>query len=181
MVSVTRNADISYDEAMDQEDLDLRAQMTKLLRQRERLAPVRLEMQGEAPALQAMLLRRLRLTAEQSYVCTCPLVLKYAYQLDSLDSALFYPPHAPAYPAWLDREVPMWEQIRQRDVLLFYPYHSMQPFLDLLRQSAAGPGGGVHSDDHLPGGGEVRRHQAPVRRGGERQGRDGAGGAAGPL
>ena len=139
MVSVTRNADISYDEAMDQEDLDLRAQMTKLLRQRERLAPVRLEMQGEAPALQAMLLRRLRLTAEQSYVCTCPLVLKYAYQLDSLDSALFYPPHAPAYPAWLDREVPMWEQIRQRDVLLFYPYHSMQPFLDLLRQSAADP------------------------------------------
>ena len=46
VVSVTRNADISYDEAMDQEDLDLRAQMTKLLRQRERLAPVRLEMQG---------------------------------------------------------------------------------------------------------------------------------------
>lgn len=39
VVSVTRNADISYDEAMDQEDLDLRAQMTKLLRQRERLAP----------------------------------------------------------------------------------------------------------------------------------------------
>ena len=37
VVSVTRNADISYDEAMDQEDLDLRAQMTKLLRQRERL------------------------------------------------------------------------------------------------------------------------------------------------
>ena len=139
VVSVTRNADLSYDEAMDQEDLDLRTQMTKLLRQRERLAPVRLEMQGEAPALQAMLLRRLRLTAEQSYVCTCPLVLKYAYQLDSLDSALFYPPHAPAYPAWLDREVPMWEQIRQRDVLLFYPYHSMQPFLDLLRQSAADP------------------------------------------
>ena len=134
VVSVTRNADLSYDEAMDQEDLDLRTQMTKLLRQRERL-----EMQGEAPALREMLLQRLKLVPEQSYVCTCPLVLKYAYQLDSLDSGLFYPPHAPAYPAWLDREVPMWEQIRQRDVLLFYPYHSMQPFLDLLRQSAADP------------------------------------------
>ena len=178
VVSVTRNADISYDEAMDQEDLDLRAQMTKLLRQRERLAPVRLEMQGEAPALQAMLLRRLRLTAEQSYVCTCPLVLKYAYQLDSLDSALFYPPHAPAYPAWLDREVPMWEQIRQRDVLLFYPYHSMQPFLDLLRQSAADPA--VVSIQmtiyRVAGKSAVIKHLC-----GERQGRDGAGGAAGPL
>ena len=33
----------------------------------------------------------------------------------------------------------MWEQVRQRDVLLFYPYHSMQPFLDLLKESAADP------------------------------------------
>ena len=104
VVSVTRNADISYDEAMDQEDLDLRAQMTKLLRQRERLAPVRLEMQGEAPALQAMLLRRLRLTAEQSYVCTCPLVLKYAYQLTVWTAPSFTRPtrrHIP--PGWTGR------------------------------------------------------------------------------
>ena len=33
----------------------------------------------------------------------------------------------------------MWDQVRQRDILLFYPYHSMQPFLELLRQSAADP------------------------------------------
>ena len=139
VISVTRNADLSYDEAMDQEDLDRRAQIAKLLRQRERLAPVRLEMQGEAPALRELLLQRLKLTPEQSYVCACPLVLKYAYQLGSLDAALFYPPHAPAYPAWLDREIPMWEQIQQRDLLLFYPYHSMQSFLDLLRQSSRDP------------------------------------------
>ena len=139
MVSVTRNADLSYDEAMDQEDLDQRAQMAKLLRRRERLAPVRLEMQGEAPVLREMLLRRLRLRPEQSYACACPLGLKYAYRLDSPDAGLFYPPHTPAYPTWLDRETPMWDQIQQRDVLLFYPYHAMQPFLDLLRQSARDP------------------------------------------
>ena len=139
VVSVTRNADLSCDEAMDQEDLDQRAQMTRLLRRRERLAPVRLEMQGEAPVLREMLLRRLKLAPEQSYVCACPLVLKFAYQLDSPDAGLFYPPHRPAYPAWLDREMPMWDQVQQRDVLLFYPYHAMQPFLDLLRQSARDP------------------------------------------
>lgn len=50
MVAVTRNADISYDERFDQEDLDMRSHMSQLLRQRERLSPVRLEMQGEAPA-----------------------------------------------------------------------------------------------------------------------------------
>ena len=139
VISVTRNADISYDEAMDEDDLDLRTQMTKLLHRRERLAPVRLEMQGTAPSLEQMLLRRLKLEPEQCYICSCPLVLKYAYQLDSLDASLFYPPHVPAYPDFLDRDRSMWEQIRQRDVLLFYPYHSMQPFLDLLRQSAADP------------------------------------------
>ena len=139
VVSVTRNADLSYDEAMDQEDLDQRVQMTKLLRQRERLAPVRLEVQGEAPALRETLLQRLKLTPEQSYVCKCPLVLKYAYKLDSLDGGLFYPPHAPVYPSYLEKETPMWDQIQQRDVLLFYPYHSMQPFLDLLRQAARDP------------------------------------------
>ena len=51
MDAVTRNADRCYDEVRAQEDLCLRTQLTKLLRQRERLAPVRLEMQGEAPAL----------------------------------------------------------------------------------------------------------------------------------
>ena len=128
-----------------------------------------------------MLLRRLRLTAEQSYVCTCPLVLKYAYQLDGLDSALFYPPHAPAYPAWLDREGAHVGADPSADVLLFYPYHSMQPFLDLLRQSAADPAVVSIQMTIYRVAGEVRRHQAPVRRGRERQGRDGAGGAAGPL
>lgn len=51
VIAVTRNADISYDEKFDEEDLDLRTQMRKLLRQRERIAPVRLELQGEAPNL----------------------------------------------------------------------------------------------------------------------------------
>ena len=188
VVSVTRNADISYDEAMDQEDLDLRAQMTKLLRQRERLAPVRLEMQGEAPALQAMLLRRLRLTAEQSYVCTCPLVLKYAYQLDSLDSLMEQAggqknaTHSSAGLAGVSGSGNAHarpDSAARPAAVLSLPLHAAVS--GPAAPERRGPGGGVHSDDHLPGGREVRRHQAPVRRGGERQGRDGAGGAAGPL
>lgn len=139
VVAVTRNADIAYDERFDEEDLDLRSHMTRLLRRRERLAPVRLEMQGEAPALRAELLRRLKLDAAQSYVCACPLTLGYAYQLSGLSPALYDPPFAPAWPDYLSRSVPMWRQIEQRDVLLFYPYHSMQPFLELLKESAADP------------------------------------------
>ena len=139
VAAVTRNADISYDEIFDEEDLDLRSHMAKLIRQRDRLAPVRLEMQGEAPALRRVLLERLKLQSHQSYVCTSPLSMGYAYQVDSPDLGLFYPPRAPVYPADFKRDTSVWEQVRQRDMLLFYPYQSMQPFLDLLKEAAADP------------------------------------------
>ena len=140
IVSVTRNADISYDEEkFDDDGPDFRSHMTKLLRLRERLSPVRLEAQGDAPELLHALRERLKLTEQQTYVCRCPLVMGYAYDLDFADQTLYDPPYTPVYPAYLRKDVPMVQQIRQRDVLLFYPYHSMEPFLNLLEQSAKDP------------------------------------------
>ena len=60
-------------------------------------------------------------------------------QLEHVPSRLFYKPYTPVYPDYLDPDRPVWEQVAQKDVLLFYPYQSMQPFLDLLRQSARDP------------------------------------------
>ena len=139
VISVTRNADISYEERYDDEEVDLRSHMAKLIRQRDRLAPVRLELQGRAPALEEALLRRLELKPAQSFVSQCPLVLGYAYQLSDLSPDLFYPPYAPAWPDYLSSKLSIWKQVRQRDVLLFYPYHSMEPFLQLLKESANDP------------------------------------------
>ncbi len=135
-VRVTRSADILYDGHFDREDQ--RTGMRRLLRKRERLAPVRLELQGRAPGLRTALLERLRLKQAQSFVSDCPLDLGYLHTLPA-DPALCYPPHSPAWPEYLRRDVPMWRQIRQRDVLLFYPYHSMDPFLTLLKEAAADP------------------------------------------
>ncbi len=140
IISVTRNADISYDEEkFDEDSPDVLEHMSKLLRQRERLVPVRLEMQGEAEQLKLLLEEKLKLSQAQTYVCQCPLNLKYVYQVTACDKSLFYPPHEPAYPAYLDRGQPLWDQFLQQDTLLFYPYESMQPFLDLLKQSAVDP------------------------------------------
>lgn len=141
VITVTRNADIRYDDEDDIEDdtVDFRSQMAKLLRKREHLAPVRLEMQGESAGLQKMLQKMLKLHPHQTYTCTCPLVLRYVYQLDSKDPSLFYPPHQPIYPTGLDPKLPIWDQVQQQDLLLFYPYHSMQPFIDLLKQSVNDP------------------------------------------
>ena len=140
VISVTRNADISLDEEkFDEDNPDFLNYMAKLLHKRERLAPVRLELQGNAPRLAKMLASFLKLEGKQVYSCACPLKLSYAYMLDSCAPEMYYPPYAPVWPAYLDRETPMRTQIQQRDVLLFYPYQSMQPFLDLLKQSAADP------------------------------------------
>ena len=139
VIAVTRNADISYDEEKFDEDApDFREHMVKLLRKRDHLAPVRLEMQGEARHLKELLQQMLHLREEQTFLCSCPLSLGYAYDLGGVPE-LYNPPHKPEYPAYLNPDVPMWDQVRQRDVLLFYPYQSMQPFLDLLKESAADP------------------------------------------
>lgn len=140
IISVTRNADISLDEEkFDEDNPDFLNYMAKLLRKRDRLAPVRLEVQGEAPHLTKMLAGSLKLDMKQVFNCACPLKLSYAYLLEDCAREMYYPPYSPVWPEYLDRTQPMRTQIQQRDVLLFYPYQSMQPFLDLLKQSVADP------------------------------------------
>lgn len=140
IISVTRNADISYDDdKFDEDYLDLRNHMARLIRQREKLAPVRLEMQSDAPKLRNMLEHKLKLTPKQTYLSACPLILNYAYQLNNCGESVYNKPYKPVFPDFLRQDVPMYKQIRQRDILLFYPYHSMKPFLNLLKESSVDP------------------------------------------
>ena len=86
-----------------------------------------------------MLREMLKLESNQCYTCTCPLKTGYAYLLNDCDRSLYNLPHQPAWPSGLHREVSIWNQIQEKDLLLFYPYHSMEPFLQLLRETAADP------------------------------------------
>ena len=140
VISITRNADISLNEEhYDEENPDFLNYMRRLLKKRDRLAPVRLELEGKAPRLAKRLCEFLKLDSERVFSCESPLVLDYVDQIEKVPHGLFNAPHAPLYPDYLSPQQNMWEQILQRDVLLFYPYQSMQPFLDLLRQSAKDP------------------------------------------
>ena len=140
LISITRNADISLsEEHYDDENPDFLNYMRSLLKKRDRLAPVRLELEGKAPRLAKRLCEFLKLDAERVFSCQCPLVIDYVDQIERVPRELFNAPHVPVYPNYLNPDQPMWDQIVQRDVLLFYPYQSMQPFLDLLRQSAKDP------------------------------------------
>ena len=146
IVAVTRNADISFDgdKFDDEENIDYRHHMSKLLKKRSRLAPVRLEMQGKNKKLAAILCQRLKLDDYQVYYSECPLTMKYVYSLFSEISPhllwnLVYPSYSPQYPAYLNRSQSMTSQIMQRDIILSYPFDSMEPFLQLLRESVANP------------------------------------------
>ena len=145
VISVTRNADISPEDEDYDVGEDFRAHMQKVLKKRARLAPVRLEIQGDASAeLQQFLCQRLNLTAEQVFRSKSPLIMGYVYSLEGKlpeesAAALCYPPYTPQWPAGLVKGEKLIPQILRRDMLLFYPFHSMEPFLQLVREAANDP------------------------------------------
>ncbi len=146
-ISVTRNADISFvDEKFDDEDTDYRHNMKKLLKKRDHLAPVRLELQGEPNyMLLELLCRRLNIDKKQAYSFQCPIDLKYVYGIKdaihpALRTELTYPPYTPRYPECLDVGKSVTRQVLKQDLIMFYPYEQITPFFQFLKESASDPG-----------------------------------------
>lgn len=143
---VTRNADINPDdEAFDFDSDDFRGKMKKLLRQRQRLAPVRLELSGQiSETFLKYLKEHLPVTQEQVYVTTAPLKMGYAFSLASKLSenkrrALTDPPFTPGVPHGVRLNAPITPQVQAHDILLSYPFEGMDTFLHLIRESAYDP------------------------------------------
>ena len=146
VICVTRNADIDATESTDENDEDYREHMKRILKKRARLAPVRLESERElSDTLEPLLLDRLNLKKHQMFTTSVPLDLSFTWGLASHLSekqcaALMYPPFTPQWPACLDRKRPIMEQVTAGgDVLLSYPYESMDPFVQLLREASRDP------------------------------------------
>lgn len=145
VICVTRNADLDATEGTDENDEDYREHMKRILKKRSRLAPVRLE--SERPlssTLEKLLLKRLNLKAHQTYVTTVPLDMGYTWglagRLPAKQAAkLTNPPFTPQWPACLDRNRPVIEQVCEKEVLLSYPYETMDAFVQLLREAANDP------------------------------------------
>lgn len=145
VICVTRNADLDATENTDESDEDYREHMKRILKKRGRLAPVRLE--SERPlssVLQELLLDRLNLKPHQTYVTSVPLDMSWTWGLGSNlpeqeRMALSNSPFTPQWPACLDRNRSIIEQVCEREVLLSYPYESMDAFVQLLREAAADP------------------------------------------
>ena len=144
---VTRNADINpEDEAFDMdENEDFRKKMKKALRQRTRLAPVRLELSERiGGSFLDYLKDRLPVMDEQIYFTSAPLRLDYAFSLagklpDDKRRSLTYPEFRPCRTAGLRSGESMIKQISRADRLLSFPFESMSPFLNLLKEASDDP------------------------------------------
>ena len=52
---------------------------------------------------------------------------------------LYYPPAPPVPHKDLDRHVSFFEQVRKKDIMLCFPYHSFQNMIDFLREASIDP------------------------------------------
>ena len=143
-VCVTRNADIApQDEGFDVDD-DFRCQMQKLLHKRKRMAVVRLECAAPlSEALSAFLCKRCHVAPAQIFLSRAPMRMGFVHPMlkklpEPLHSALLYPPFSPQTPPKPKRETYL-HLVQRRDLLLSYPFESMEPFLRLIREAASDP------------------------------------------
>ena len=143
VVRVTRNADIDPDGEGVEEEEDYRQHMKKVLKMRQRLQPVRLEVQGELDKkLEALVMDELSLEPRRAFRVDRPLDLGYVYGLearipDLYHSDVVFRPFEPQKSDMVVSGVPMREQVEDHDVLLTYPYESMTPLLTLLREASS--------------------------------------------
>ncbi len=141
LVRVTRNADLDSVVAYD-DDEDFRGLLAKKLKKREKLAPVRLQMDGKCKqSVRKQLISRLALTAEQVFREHAPLSFDFVGDLSGAfaqSRALLRPPIKPrALPPAPGRRIA--SRIAERDLLLAYPYDSMAPLIRLLDEAGDDP------------------------------------------
>lgn len=139
LIRVTRNADIDPD-AMNDEDLDYREFMVNLIKKRRRLSPVRLELSRELDGdIVDTLCDYLNMERKNIYRNETPLEMSFLFQIQDMlrnMPELFYEKRIPQKSPQFKSGESILAQIRQKDKLLSYPYDSIKPFLEMLREAA---------------------------------------------
>lgn len=136
---VTRDSDLDVDE---EEMTNLRQALRSSLSTRHFGQAIRLEVVSTCPPeLSEFLLQQFGLPDAALYRVNGPVNLVRLNQLiDQAEApALRFTPYEPAWPASLPRGVPMFERLKQGDVLMHHPFESFEPVVQLLREAVADP------------------------------------------
>ncbi|MDD3049032.1 MAG: polyphosphate kinase 1 [Bacilli bacterium] len=141
IVSLTRNADINLDTSEIDDDDDYRQYMKKILKKRTRLAPIRLEVyQNSSDEFIKYMCSRLNIEKQQIFISNAPLKFDYVFPLiEKMDvqrkKRMSYQEFTPQ-PNKFVKEGVIIPQLEYRDLLLSYPFESMHPFLQLLKEAS---------------------------------------------
>ena len=142
LLRITRNADIDADALYD-EDLDYREFMAGLIKQRKKLAPIRLELSRDMDKKGiAVLCEYLELDENHVFMSSTPLDLSFVFQIQDLlrkNPELYFPKRTPQKSDQFQDGKGIIAQIKEEDKLLSYPYESIRPFLHLLTEAAEDP------------------------------------------
>jgi polyphosphate kinase len=136
---ITRDADVSIQE---DEATDLLETIEQAIVERRRGAAIRLEISDTADAFQKHWLTGwLGLCADDVYEISPLLDVNCLLQLRTIGSIanLKLPNWPPQQPIDLLGCENLWQAIRKNDILLFHPYESFEPVVDLIKTAAEDP------------------------------------------
>ena len=143
-ICVTRNADVSPDDEAYADSEDFRYIMKETLGKRRRMAVVRLETAYSlGKEMEKYFCGKFNITPESIFRTKMPVKLGFIFTIadkipESMKRALVEEPFSPQPSASLANGS-VTAQVKKKDVLLSYPYESMEPFLKLIREAASDP------------------------------------------
>lgn len=136
---IMRNADLTIDE---DDASDLLKEIQKQLKKRQWGEVIRLEHQeGMNKQLIKYLKKQLQISNNDMYAINGPLDLTFLMKLYGLKgfSDLKQPTYKPQPSPSIKANRTLFEQIREKDILLSHPYESFDPVVDFIRQAAKDP------------------------------------------
>lgn len=141
---VTRNGDVSPDdEALEVTD-DFRNLMQKTIHKRRKMSVVRLEVASKlSEETQKYFCEKFDIKPYQIFRTKMPMKLSYIFSMSGnlpgpMKKSLTYPAFSPQDSSRV-KDGSIMKQIRKKDLLLFYPYESMNPFLKLIKEASVDP------------------------------------------
>ena len=143
-ICVTRNADIAPNDELMADNEDFRYVMQETLHKRRRMAVVRLEAANPlGKEMEKFLCEKFHITPECIFRTKMPMKLGFIFTIadkvpESMKRALTDSPFIPQ-PSSMLSEGSVMEQVKKKDVLLSYPYESMEPFLQLIKEASTDP------------------------------------------
>lgn len=143
-ICVTRNADISPDDDAYADNDDFRFIMKQTLSRRRKMAVVRLEAASPfTKETEAFFCDKFQITPNQIFRTKIPMKLDFIFAVAdkvpvSMRRSLNYEPFSPQISSMV-ADGSVMNQVKKHDIILSYPYESMDPFLQMIKEASVDP------------------------------------------